>query len=36
MNADLLQLIIDYTTKEHAEINAKLLGKSKDNKGRTL
>ena len=31
MNKDLLQLIIDYTTKEHAEINASLLNKSKDN-----
>ena len=31
MNKDLLQLINDYATKEHAEINAGLLGKSKDN-----
>ncbi|MDE0010766.1 MAG: hypothetical protein OXU36_06460 [Candidatus Poribacteria bacterium] len=31
MNQDLLQLIKDYTTKEHTEINASLLGKSKDN-----
>ena len=31
MNEDLLQLTKDYTTKEHAEINASLLGKSKDN-----
>lgn len=31
MNQDLLQLVNDYATKEHAEINADLLGKSKDN-----
>ena len=31
MNQDLLQLIRDYTTKEHTEININLLGKSKDN-----
>ena len=31
MNKDLLQLINDYATREHAEINAGLLGKSKDN-----
>ena len=31
MNEDLLQLIKNYTTKEHTEINASLLGKSKDN-----
>ncbi len=31
MNKDLLQLIIDYATKEHAEITTGLLGKSKDN-----
>ena len=31
MNQDLLQLIKSYTTKEHTEINASLLGKSKDN-----
>ena len=31
MNEDLLQLIRDYSTKEHAEINRRLLGKSKDN-----
>lgn len=31
MNADLLQLIKDYTTKKHTEISASLLGKSKDN-----
>ena len=31
MNEDLLQLIKDYTTKEHTEINLNLLGKSKDN-----
>ena len=31
MNEDLLQLIKDYTTKEHTEISASLLGKSKDN-----
>jgi len=31
MNADLLQLIKDYTTKKHTEISVNLLGKSKDN-----
>ena len=31
MNEDLLQLIKDYTTKEHTEISVSLLGKSKDN-----
>ena len=31
MNEDLLQLIKDYATKEHAEISGNLLGKSKDN-----
>ena len=31
MNKDLLQLINDYATKEHAEISVNLLGKSKDN-----
>lgn len=31
MNEDLLQLIKDYTRKEHTEINTSLLGKSKDN-----
>ena len=31
MNKDLLQLIEDYTTKEHTEISGNLLGKSKDN-----
>ena len=31
MNEDLLQLIKDYTTKEHTEISVNLLGKSKDN-----
>lgn len=31
MNEDLLQLIKDYTTKEHTEIGVSLLGKSKDN-----
>lgn len=31
MNEDLLQLIKDYATKEHAEICVNLLGKSKDN-----
>ena len=31
MNEDLLQLIIDYATKEHTEISGNLLGKSKDN-----
>lgn len=31
MNEDLLQLIEDYTTKEHTEISVNLLGKSKDN-----
>ncbi|MDE0327085.1 MAG: hypothetical protein OXN27_24430, partial [Candidatus Poribacteria bacterium] len=31
MNQDLLQLIRDYTTKEHTEVNGGLLGKSKDN-----
>ena len=31
MNADLLQLIKDYTTKEHTDISTSLLGKSKDN-----
>lgn len=30
MNKDLLQLIEDYTTKEHTEISANLIGKSKD------
>ena len=30
MNKDLLQLIEDYTTKEHKEINANLISKSKD------
>ena len=31
MNEDLLQLIKDYTTKEHTEVSGGLLGKSKDN-----
>ena len=31
MNEDLLQLIKDYTTKEHTEIDANLIGKSKAN-----
>lgn len=31
MNKDLEQLMIDYATKEHPEINVNLLGKSKDN-----
>ena len=31
MNQDLLQLIRDYTTKEHTDISTSLLGKSKDN-----
>jgi hypothetical protein len=31
MNEDLLQLIKDYTTKEHTKISVNLLGKSKDN-----
>lgn len=31
MNEDLLQLIKNYTTKEHTEISIGLLGKSKDN-----
>lgn len=31
MNKDLLQLIKDYATEKHVEINANLLGKSKDN-----
>lgn len=31
MNEDLLQLIIDYATKDHTEISGNLLGKSKDN-----
>lgn len=31
MNEDLLQLIINYATKEHTEISVDLLGKSKDN-----
>ncbi len=30
MNKDLLQLIEDYTTKEHTEISANLISKSKD------
>lgn len=30
MNKDLLQLIEDYATKEHQEINANLISKSKD------
>ncbi len=31
MNKDLLQLIEDYATKQHSDINIDLLGKSKDN-----
>lgn len=31
MNKDLLQLIEDYATKKHIDINTNLLGKSKDN-----
>ena len=31
MNKDLLELIEDYTTKEHTEISGNLLDKSKDN-----
>lgn len=31
MNEDLLQLIKDYATKEHRDISASLIGKSKDN-----
>lgn len=31
MNKDLEQLMIDYATKEHPEINVNLLGKSKNN-----
>lgn len=31
MNQDLMQLIKDYATKEHTEINRNLLGKSQDN-----
>lgn len=31
MNRDLLQLIEDYATKQHSDINPDLLGKSKDN-----
>lgn len=30
MNRDLLQLIEDYATKQHSDINIDLLGKSKD------
>lgn len=31
MNEDLLQLIKDYATKQHSDISASLIGKSKDN-----
>ena len=31
MNQDLLQLIQDYATREHAQVHQNLLGKSKDN-----
>lgn len=31
MNRDLLKLIQDYPIKQHTEVNAELLGKSKDN-----
>ena len=31
MNKDLLELIEDYATRKHTDINTNLLGKSKDN-----